>query len=174
MQKRQFIAKGRETYGEQLQASLNHHISLVKTVSVAKTQAARGRFYDIEDLTERYQNKPQQLANIIANARRMHCEIRGVDLYEDMDYTAVAEVYESSEQRQESTLSFREDLKKPKAKAKSCPKAKAQSSPSSSSTAKTLTANQAKLLGRWVDKTNVLQTKIQRVIEEARPRPSTV
>ena len=45
-------------------------------------------FFDETDLTKRYENKPDQLKNIIENGRKYFCNVRKCTLYGDPNYTA--------------------------------------------------------------------------------------
>ena len=47
---------------------------------------ADGKFIDMEDLTKKYENKPDQLKSIIENTKTHFCKVRNVMLYEDPEY----------------------------------------------------------------------------------------
>ena len=54
-----------------------------------------GEWFDLEDLEDKYENKPEQLQSILEEARRFKCSVRNVTLYEDMTYQSVVEVSET-------------------------------------------------------------------------------
>ena len=76
-----------------------------------------GTFIDEDDLTEKYKTKPQQLAAILKNARKIEDPIRECTLYKEMTYVAKTSNKEKfKESSLRSIIQERESKKAKKAK----------------------------------------------------------
>ena len=72
---------------------------------------------DEEDLTKKYENKPEQLANILAHTRTMMCPVRRVKLFEDLKFTSETVDEESRAEARKRKVEMA-PKKSPKGKAK--------------------------------------------------------
>ena len=59
------------------------------------SMSGSGEFMDEMDLTDKYKNKPDQLASVLTKARTMFDENRQVKLYEDVDYSGLLQAEET-------------------------------------------------------------------------------
>ena len=87
-QKREFYKKYQESMGDDLVARLQETVTESKRVSSSVEFQGTGDYFDEEDMNDKYKNKPEQLANIIANTRTFFCPVRQVWLYEDVTSTS--------------------------------------------------------------------------------------
>ena len=89
-QKREFYKKYQESMGDDLVARLQETVTESKRVSSSVEFQGTGDYFDEEDMNDKYKNKPEQLANIMANTRTFFCPVRQVWLYEDVKYKRTA------------------------------------------------------------------------------------
>jgi hypothetical protein len=83
----EFMHKHRAVLGDSLKKAVDNFVERSQLKTKQTKFKGKGLFYDIEDLTKLYENKPDQLAHIVANARTIDCTTRGVTLYELPSYT---------------------------------------------------------------------------------------
>lgn len=97
--------------------------------STKKTSLAQftttGVFLDMEDLERKYKDKPEQLAEIIKNTRKMQCPLKKITLYEDLEYQSKLA---DSEERVEERKRKMEFTEAPRPRAKGKAKVKAERS----------------------------------------------
>lgn len=89
-QRNQFIAENHKTVGDNLKALVTQTTEHKFMDKMLNAFGAKGKFMDEEDVRTAFVNKPDQLANILMNARRHTCRTRKVVLYEVPDYESVS------------------------------------------------------------------------------------
>ena len=89
-QKREFYKKYQDSMGENLVARMQETVTESKRVASSVEFVGTGEYFDEADMNEKYQGKPEQLANIMANTRSIFCPLRQVWLYEDVKYKRTA------------------------------------------------------------------------------------
>ena len=85
-EKKAFYAKYQDLHGPDLLCRLQETITESKKTSSVVSFEGTGEFFDEVDLAKKYQEKPNQLQNILANTRTYYCPVRQVQLYEDVQY----------------------------------------------------------------------------------------
>eukprot|EP00435_Cladocopium_sp_Y103_P000455 s2333_g1.t1 len=88
---KEFYQKYKELAGPDLLTRLQETVTESKKTSSVVSFEGTGEFLDEIDLDKKYQDKPDQLANLKANTRTYFCPVRQVQLFEDVKYTRKAE-----------------------------------------------------------------------------------
>ena len=98
-EKAAFMQNSADKFGQGLKTAVSVTIreSTVNTQMTSFTST--GGFVDLEDITKKYENKPEQLKNILDNAPRMNCPVRKVVLFQDPEY-ALKQVNEEQTRRE--------------------------------------------------------------------------
>ena len=109
--------------GDGLAAVMETLVTSKTTTTNSVSFKGTGEFFDEADLTEKYAKKPQQLASILRNTRKVYDSIRETTLFEDMKYSSCVANEEEESKAGESTITHEGKLK-PKKAAKTEPKAK--------------------------------------------------
>eukprot|EP00913_Durusdinium_trenchii_P019248 g18090.t1 len=76
--------------GDELLARLQESVTEYKRTSSSVEFTGTGEYYDEEDLKKRYEGKPEQLKNLLANTKTYYCPVKQVWLFEDVTYKRVA------------------------------------------------------------------------------------
>jgi hypothetical protein len=101
--KEEFTKNVQTLFGESLVKYIKTTYETLEEHETEVTLTGTGVFLDLEDLTEKYKNKPQRLAAIIKNCNRFSCPTSEVLLYEDMIYQSTrrdTDLYKVSSKRQ--------------------------------------------------------------------------
>ena len=85
--------------------------AVIETLVTSKTTTTNtvsfkgtGEWFDEADLTTKYVKKPQQLAAILRNTRKVYDTIREITLYEDMKYVSCVANEEEESKATESSI----------------------------------------------------------------------
>ena len=78
----------RELSGQHLKGFMKQFIEKEVQTTTQHHLSGNGKWVDEHDLRKKYEEKPEQLAAVKANARAMHCALRNCMLYEDLDYNS--------------------------------------------------------------------------------------
>ena len=108
--------------GDGLAAVMETLVTSKTTTTNTVSFKGTGDFFDEADLAEKYAKKPQQLAAILRNTRKVYDPIRETTLFEDMKYVSCVANEEEESKASESSITHEEKLK-PKKAAKTQPKA---------------------------------------------------
>ena len=84
--KQQFMADAREVMPKDLAKLVDQYLEELFLAEDEVAMVGTGEFLDEDDLKEKYAKKPQRLAAILKNAKRMWCNISECELIEDMKY----------------------------------------------------------------------------------------
>ena len=87
--RRQFYSDNADASEDVLAAKMQESITRTKSRFLTTRFTGRGTFLDEADLREKYKEKPEQLANMLKHAETYLCPYRKVELYKDMEFTAV-------------------------------------------------------------------------------------
>ena len=82
-QRAEFFKDSHELVGGDLAAAIQVRVKEVRRTNFAQSFRGTGKFFDEDDLRDKYKNKPEQLANVLANAKAFQCPIRDVKLFEE-------------------------------------------------------------------------------------------
>ena len=99
--------------GDGLAAVMETLVTSKTTTTTTMSFKGTGEFLDKADLTEKYAKKPQQLASILSNTRKVYDPIRHTTLFEDMLYVSC--VANEEEEASESSITHEGNLKPKKA-----------------------------------------------------------
>ena len=108
--------------GDGLAAVMETLVTSKTTTTNSVSFKGTGEFFDEADLTEKYAKKPQQLASILRNTRKVYDPIRETYLFEDMKYFSCVANEEEESKASESSITSEGNFK-PKKAAKTEPKA---------------------------------------------------
>ena len=100
--------------GDHLLAVIKEAVEETNLESLKKKLAMEGAFKDEEDLTKKYKDKGDQLANIFANSITMICPVRQVKLWVDPEFSTATTF--TQEQEKKRTLSVQAEHKRKKIK----------------------------------------------------------
>ena len=89
-QKAAFRERHRDKLSEDIAASLSVIVEEGWEAYQTNEFGMDGNFLDKEDMDLKYKNKPEQLENIYKNARTITCPTRGVQLWEDPNWSSSA------------------------------------------------------------------------------------
>ena len=70
---------------------------------------ANDHYLDLQDITAKYENKPEQLKNILERAHTIECNVRGCTLYADPDYERKQSSKQSHKQSVQRALAQKQD-----------------------------------------------------------------
>ena len=84
----EFYNTCRELTGQHLKGFMKQFIEKEVQTTTQTNLSGNGVWRDEADLRKKYAEKPEQLADVKANARTMHCALRECMLYEDLDYNS--------------------------------------------------------------------------------------
>lgn len=116
-EKHKWFSDNHEKIGKDLSAALQEVVSFEIKEEVFTEFKGTGKFFDEEDLKDKYAKKPKQLAAILKNARKVECPVREVTLFEDMEYVSVdSKSNKTSEVQKRSIVQDREEKKTKKVK----------------------------------------------------------
>ena len=82
----EFYRKSHDAMGKELKAKIEETISESTAEKEMEAFIADGKFTDKQDITKKYEEKPDQLKSILENTRTHFCRVRNVLLYEDPEY----------------------------------------------------------------------------------------
>ena len=82
----QFYRDAHDKMGKALKAMSVETVSESTVEKEMESFIADGKFIDLEDMTKKYEEKPEQLRSIIKNTKTHFCKVRNVMLYEDPEY----------------------------------------------------------------------------------------
>ena len=81
-----FYRHGHDAMGKDLKALIEETISESIAEKEMEAWIKDGKFLDLEDITKKYEGKPDQLASILVKTRTHYCDVRDTKLYEDPEY----------------------------------------------------------------------------------------
>ena len=84
--KEKFMAEARELMPKDLAKLVDDYLEEVMVAEDEVSMVGTGEFLDEDDLKEKYAKKPQRLAAILKNAKRIWCKNSECELIEDMKY----------------------------------------------------------------------------------------
>ena len=123
--KAKFMRDAADKFG----ADLRVHMDLVITESETDVHSVSftcsGGFFDEQDITDKYKDKPDQLKAIFENAQVVTCPVRKVKLWQDPQYV-LAQKTENVKRREEKREATQESVVKPAKKAKTAQEPKAK------------------------------------------------
>ena len=82
----QFLRDAEHSFGDDLAKKIRCTMEQIQVTQSISSFSAGGGFYDEIDMKEKYNGKPEQLANIFKYAHSFTCPIRKVKLYQDPEY----------------------------------------------------------------------------------------
>ena len=82
----QFYRHGHATMGAELKALIQETISESYSEREMEAWIKDGKYLDKEDMTKKYEGKPEQLKSIFLKTKTHYCDVRDVLLYEDPEY----------------------------------------------------------------------------------------
>ena len=121
-QKAAFYKKYGVARGSALATAVQLHVEERKTDKLVLNFKGTGQFMDLVDLTEKFKDKPEQLANIKQHGRTFRDHNRGCTLYEVLTYESKSERQQVQVRDSKRSLNS-ETLLKPAKKAKAAVKA---------------------------------------------------
>ena len=161
--KEAFFQKHQQAFGDDLKAAMELMTSEARSRTSSDKLAEEGDWLDEVDLSEKYQGKPDQLKNLLQNAKQMEHPTRKVTLYLDSNFkTTIAE--ELAKKFEESAVSTSETFKKAASKPKGTAKAKTAPKPKK---AKLPSKKQMEALGVCAEKAQTLVDKMATLSVEA-------
>ena len=86
--KKHFYRNAHDAMGSDLKALIEETISESIAEKEMEAWIKDGKFLDLEDITKKYEGKPDQLASILVRTRTHFCDIRNTKLYEDPEYAS--------------------------------------------------------------------------------------
>ena len=116
-QKAAFFQKYSGARGSGLSTAVLLHVEERKTDKLVLAFKGTGEFLDLADLTERFKDKPDQLASIKQNGRTIYDKNRGCKLYEVIAYESKSEREQVQTRESKRSLNS-ESVVKPAKKAK--------------------------------------------------------
>ena len=105
--KASFCVEAANLFGDKLQKLVTSTLEEARTQKSVRDSG--GAFKDDQDLQEKYKNKPEQLANIVAHAPKYFCPVRKVTLRQDPEYVLTQQ--DLLEQTRKQTREVQEDDK---------------------------------------------------------------
>ena len=94
----------------------------VRVDRLLKRFTASGHMKDIEDLTEKYKNKPEQLKSILESTYQFKCKTRGVVLFADPECTQETMMEQEQTKTRKVSFSTEQTRKRAKVEKKDEPK----------------------------------------------------
>ena len=116
-EREKFFRDEHAAMGDALAAAMETVVSSKTTTTNTVSFKGTGEFLDEQDLSEKYAKKPEQLAAILRNTRKIYDPIRETTLFEDMKYVSLTANEEEESKANESSLT-QEGKHKPKKAAK--------------------------------------------------------
>ena len=116
--KEAFYRKHQDAFGADLQAAMELVTSEVRSTTSSDRLAEEGHWLDEDDLCDKYKGKPDQLKNLLQNAKRMEHPTRKVTLYLDSNFKSTIAEKLAKSWLQRCGVHFKKAAPKPKDKAK--------------------------------------------------------
>ena len=83
-----FFQHGHDAMGKELKALIEETISESMIDTEMEAWIKDGKYLDLQDITNKYEGKPDQLESILVRTRTYFCNIRNTKLYEDPEYAS--------------------------------------------------------------------------------------
>jgi hypothetical protein len=83
-----FFQHGHDAMGKELKALIEETISESMIDTEMEAWIKDGKYLDLQDITKKYEGKPDQLESILVRTRTYFCNIRNTKLYEDPEYAS--------------------------------------------------------------------------------------
>ena len=157
-QRTTFYREKHQLMGDNLKAAIKETISESHSEKEMEAFIKDGKFLDKEDMTKKYEGKPEQLESIFANTKRFHCDVRDVLLYEDPEYMSTKRSSKESSKDSKREITSERDMKPAKV-----PKVREENREP-----ETLTKGQVKMLTEHVETlTDGVEKHLKVLLEEA-------
>ena len=157
-QRTKFYREKHQLTGDNLKAAIKETISESHSEKEMEAFIKDGKFLDKEDMTKKYEGKPEQLESIFANTKRFHCDVRDVLLYEDPEYTSTKRSSKESSKDSKRGITSERGMKPAKV-----PKVREENREP-----ETLTKGHIKMLNDHVETLkDLVQKNLQDLLEEA-------
>ena len=86
--KTEFYQTSHDAMGKELKALIEETISESVVEKEMEEWIQDGKYLDLQDITNWYEEKPDQLESILVRTRTHFCNIRNTKLYEDPEYAS--------------------------------------------------------------------------------------
>ena len=86
--KTHFYQNAHDAMGKELKALIEETISESMVEKEMEAWIQDGKYLDLQDITKKYEEKPDQLESILVRTRTHFCNIRNTKLYEDPEYAS--------------------------------------------------------------------------------------
>ena len=157
-QRTKYYRENHQLMGDNLKAAIKETISESHSEKEMEAFIKDGKFLDKEDMTKKYEGKPEQLESIFANTKRFHCDVRDVLLYEDPEYMSTKRSSKESSKDSKREITSERDMKPAKV-----PKVREENREP-----ETLTKGQVKMLTEHVETlTDGVEKHLKVLLEEA-------
>ena len=83
-----FDQNGHDAIGKELKGLIEETISESMVEKEMEEWIQDGKYLDLQDITKKYEEKPEQLESILVRTRTHFCNIRNTKLYEDPEYAS--------------------------------------------------------------------------------------
>jgi len=110
----QLMLAAHDAFGGDLAKLIKVQMEQSHASSRVETFCKGGGFLDADDLDEKYKKKPQQLANIKANANTFKCPIRMCMMYQDPEYVLTDVAKDEKRSTTKRTVEAEFEMKKDK------------------------------------------------------------
>ena len=110
-QRTKYYRENHQLMGDNLKAAIKETISESHSEKEMEAFIKDGKFLDKEDVTKKYEGKPEQLESIFANTKRFHCDVRDVLLYEDPEYMSTKRSSKESSKDSKREITSERDMK---------------------------------------------------------------
>ena len=96
----EFYKNGHDKMGKELKGFIDETISESIAEREMDSWIATGKYLDLEDITKKFEGKPEQLKSILKNTKTHYCKVRSTWLYADPEF--VSQKTSSTEQSKDS------------------------------------------------------------------------
>ena len=152
-----FYRQGHDAMGKDLKALIEETISESYSEKEMEAWIKDGKYLDKEDMTKKYEGKPEQLKSIFLKTKTHYCDVRDVLLYEDPEYMSTKK--SSKESSKDSKRQISSDRG---SKASKVPKITAEGGEPEA-----LSAGQIKMLTKQNEDLATPETTLSDLLEEA-------
>ena len=152
-----FYRHSHDAMGKELKALITETISESIAEKEMESWIKDGKFLDLEDMTKKYKDKPDQLESILLRTRTHFCEVRNTNLYEDPEYMS----------KKSSTLETSKDSKRQISAERISKPAKVVKRTAEETEAEVLSLGQIKMLTKEAAALQTPESNLQELLEQA-------
>ena len=154
----QFYRHGHDAMGKELKGLIEETIAESYSEKEMEAWIKDGKYLDREDMTKKYEGKPEQLKSIFVKTKTHYCDVRDVLLYEDPEYMSTKRSSKESSKDSKRGITSERDMKPAKV-----PKVREENREP-----ETLTKGQVKMLTEHVETlTDGVEKHLKVLLEEA-------